>query len=230
MKLSVIIPCYNEAKTIKEIIEKVKNEKNYEKEIIVIDDSSNDGTIEILKDEISNQINKLLLNEKNYGKGYCVRKGVEAATGDIIIIQDADLEYEPSDYPKLVEPIKNNYADVVYGSRFIGSEEKRVLFFWHSIGNFILTTFSNMLTNLNLSDMENCYKAFKANIIKNIELKENRFGFEPEITAKISKRKLRIYEVGVRYYGRTYSEGKKITWKDGLSALRCIVFYNLFKN
>tara|TARA_Y100000590_G_scaffold465560_1_gene638225 strand:- start:95 stop:787 length:693 start_codon:yes stop_codon:yes gene_type:complete len=230
MKLSVIIPCYNEAKTIKEIIEKVKNEKNYEKEIIVIDDSSNDGTIEILKDEISNQINKLLLNEKNYGKGYCVRKGVEAATGDIIIIQDADLEYEPSDYPKLVEPIKNNYADVVYGSRFIGSEEKRVLFFWHSIGNFILTTFSNMLTNLNLSDMENCYKAFKSNIIKNIELKENRFGFEPEITAKISKRKLRIYEVGVRYYGRTYSEGKKITWKDGLSALRCIVFYNLFKN
>mgnify|MGYP001359227932 FL=1 len=230
MKLSVIIPCYNEAKTIKEIITKVKNEKNYEKEIIVIDDSSNDGTREILKNEISNEITKLLLNEKNYGKGYCVKKGIEAATGDITLIQDADLEYEPSDYSKLVEPIKNNYADVVYGSRFIGSEEKRVLFFWHSIGNFILTTFSNILTNLNLSDMEVCYKAFKSEIIKNIELKENRFGFEPEITAKISKKKLRIYEVGVRYYGRTYSEGKKITWKDGLSAIRCIVYYNLFKN
>ena len=230
MKLSIIIPCYNEVKTIKEIITKVKNEKNYEKEIIVIDDSSNDGTREILKNEISNEITKLLLNEKNYGKGYCVKKGIEAATGDITLIQDADLEYEPSDYSKLVEPIKNNYADVVYGSRFIGSEEKRVLFFWHSIGNFILTTFSNILTNLNLSDMEVCYKAFKSEIIKNIELKENRFGFEPEITAKISKKKLRIYEVGVRYYGRTYSEGKKITWKDGLSALRCIFYYNLFKN
>ncbi len=230
MKLSIIIPCYNEVKTIKEIIEKVKNEENYEKEIIVIDDSSHDGTKEILKDEISNKITKLLLNEKNYGKGYCVRRGIEAATGDIILIQDADLEYEPSDYSKLVEPIKNNYADVVYGSRFIGSEEKRVLFFWHSLGNFILTTFSNILTNLNLSDMEVCYKAFKSECIKNIELKENRFGFEPEITAKISKKKLRIYEVGVKYYGRTYSEGKKITWRDGLSALRCIIFYNLFKN
>tara|TARA_B100001996_G_scaffold380771_2_gene368836 strand:- start:120 stop:812 length:693 start_codon:yes stop_codon:yes gene_type:complete len=230
MKLSVIIPCYNEAKTIKEIITKVKNEKNYEKEIIVIDDSSNDGTREILKNEISNEITKLLLNEKNYGKGYCVKKGIEAATGDITLIQDADLEYEPSDYSKLVEPIKNNYADVVYGSRFIGSEEKRVLFFWHSIGNFILTTFSNMFTNLNLSDMENCYKAFKSEIIKKINLKENRFGFEPEITAKISQKKLRIYEVGIKYYGRTYSEGKKITWRDGLSAIRCIIYYNFFKN
>tara|TARA_Y100000741_G_scaffold85326_1_gene62882 strand:- start:2118 stop:2810 length:693 start_codon:yes stop_codon:yes gene_type:complete len=230
MKLSVIIPCYNEVKTIKEIIEKVKKEKNYEKEIIVIDDYSNDGTREIISDKLSNEINKIILNEKNYGKGYSVRKGIEAATGDVIIIQDADLEYDPSDYIKLIEPINKNYADVVYGSRFIGSDEKRVLFFWHSLGNFILTTFSNMFTNLNLSDMENCYKAFKAEILKKIDLKENRFGFEPEITAKISQKKLRIYEVGVKYYGRTYSEGKKITWRDGLSAIRCIIYYNFFKN
>ena len=228
MKLSIIIPCFNESNTIKKIIDKVYNNSKYENEIIVIDDCSTDGSREILKSELSNKISTLILNEKNYGKGYSVRKGIEKATGSILIIQDADLEYDPSDYPRLIEPIKNNFADVVFGSRFVGSEEKRVLFFWHSLGNKILTLFSNMLTNLNLTDMENCYKVFKTDVIKNIELKENRFGFEPEVTAKVAKKNLRIFEVGVKYYGRKYSEGKKITWKDGISAIRCIIYYNLF--
>jgi glycosyltransferase involved in cell wall biosynthesis len=230
MKLSVIIPCFNEIKTINQIVEKIKAEKNYTKEIIIIDDFSTDGTRELLKHEKSNIADKIIFNEKNFGKGYSVRKGINAASGDIILIQDADLEYDPSDYNKLVEPIKNNYADVVYGSRFIGSDERRVLFFWHSVGNYILTFFSNMLSNLNLTDMENCYKVFNAKIVKNINLKENRFGFEPEITAKLAKLKIRIYEVGVKYYGRTYDDGKKIGWKDGFSAIRCIIIYNLFNN
>jgi glycosyltransferase involved in cell wall biosynthesis len=230
MKLSVIIPCFNEIKTINQIVEKIKAEKNYTKEIIIIDDFSTDGTRELLKNEKSNIADKIIFNEKNFGKGYSVRKGINAASGDIILIQDADLEYDPSDYNKLVEPIKNNYADVVYGSRFIGSDERRVLFFWHSVGNYILTFFSNMLSNLNLTDMENCYKVFNAKIVKNINLKENRFGFEPEITAKLAKLKIRIYEVGVKYYGRTYDDGKKIGWKDGFSAIRCIIIYNLFNN
>ena len=227
MKISIVIPCYNESSTISKIIEKVKNEKNYEKEIIVIDDFSTDGTREILKNDISEKIDELILNDRNFGKGYSVRQGIKRARGDIILIQDADLEYDPSDYSKLIEPIKKNYADVVYGSRFVGSEEKRVLFFWHSIGNYFLTTLSNMFSNLNLTDMENCYKVFKSEIIKNIELKENRFGFEPEVTAKIAKKNCRIYEVGVKYYGRTYDQGKKIGWKDGVSAIRCIFKYNL---
>ena len=230
MKLSVIIPCFNEIKTIYQIVEKIKAEKNYTKEIIIIDDFSTDGTRELLKNEKSNIADKIIFNEKNFGKGYSVRKGINAASGDIILIQDADLEYDPSDYIKLVEPIKNNYADVVYGSRFIGSDERRVLFFWHSVGNYILTFFSNMLSNLNLTDMENCYKVFNSDIVKNINLKENRFGFEPEITAKLAKLKIRIYEVGVKYYGRTYDDGKKIGWKDGFSAIRCIIIYNLFNN
>ena len=228
MKISIIIPCFNEKNTILDIIEKVKRENNYQKEIIVIDDFSTDGTREILQEKIKNNIDRLILNEKNFGKGYSVRQGIKVATGDIILIQDADLEYDPLDYPKLIEPINKGYADVVYGSRFIGSEEKRVLFFWHSLGNFILTTLSNMLSNINLTDMENCYKVFKSDIIKNIILKENRFGFEPEVTAKIAKKKVRIYEVGIKYYGRTYEQGKKIGWKDGISALRCIIKYNLF--
>ena len=228
MKISIVIPCYNESSTISKIIEKVKNEKNYDKEIIVIDDFSTDGTREILKNDISEKIDELILNDRNFGKGYSVRQGIKRAKGDIILIQDADLEYDPSDYSKLIEPIKKDYADVVYGSRFVGSEEKRVLFFWHSIGNYFLTTLSNMFSNLNLTDMENCYKVFKSEIIKNIELKENRFGFEPEVTAKIAKKNCRIYEVGVKYYGRTYDQGKKIGWKDGVSAIRCIFKYNLF--
>ena len=230
MKISVIIPCFNECKTIEQIIDKVRNEKKYEKEIIVIDDYSTDGTREILENKIKNKIDKIIFNEKNYGKGFSVRKGINAAEGNIILIQDADLEYDPSDYPKLVSPIEKNEADVVYGSRFIGSDEKRVLFYWHSLGNFLLTTLSNMFSNINLTDMENCYKVFKTEVIKNINLKENRFGFEPEITAKLAKKNLRIFEVGVKYYGRTYDQGKKIGWKDGISALRCILLYNLFSD
>ena len=228
MKVSIIIPCYNEARTIEEIITRVKNEKSYKKEIILIDDGSNDGTADIIKAKLESTIDHLIFNNKNYGKGYSVRKGIEVATGDIILIQDADLEYHPKDYKKLLEPIIAGHADVVYGSRFIGGQEKRVLLFWHSVANYWLTKLSNMLTNLNLTDMEVCYKCFKAEIIKNIKLNENRFGFEPEITAKISKKNLRIFEVGVNYYGRNYLQGKKINWKDAVSAIRCIFLYNLF--
>ena len=191
MKISVVIPCFNEKNTIMEIVEKVKNENNYDKEIIIIDDFSTDGTRELLKEKISNNIEKLIFNDKNYGKGYSVREGIKVATGDIILIQDADLEYDPADYPKLIEPIIKGKADVVYGSRFVGSEEKRVLFFWHRVGNFILTTLSNMFTNLNLTDMESCYKVFKSEVIKSVDLKENKFGFEPEVTAKNCKKKIK---------------------------------------
>ena len=229
MKISIIIPCYNEISTIDKILDKVIAQSKFEKEIIVIDDFSLDGTREYLQNKGKSKIDKLLLNEKNFGKGYSLRRGIEISDGDIILIQDADLEYDPIDYDKIINPILSGNADVVYGSRFIGSDEKRVLYFWHSMGNFILTLLSNMFSNLNLTDMENCYKVFKSDIIKNIKLKENRFGFEPEITAKISKIKnLKIYEVGVKYYGRKYEDGKKITWKDGFSALRCIFYYNFF--
>ena len=189
MKLSIIIPCFNELSTIEEIISNVKNEKNYSKEIIVIDDGSTDGTRDILKNKFLDKVDHIIYNDKNHGKGYSIRKGIKLASGDILIIQDADLEYDPSDYSKLVEPIKNGYADVVYGSRFVGTDQKRVLNYWHSLGNYWLTLLSNMLTNINLTDMEVCYKAFKSEHIKKIELKENRFGFEPEITAKIAKKK-----------------------------------------
>ena len=231
MKLSIIIPCWNEDRTVEKIITKINNIVKYEKEIIVIDDFSSDKSYEILNRLYKeNKIQQLIKNEKNYGKGYSVRKGIEKATGQIILIQDADLEYDPDDYPKLVEPIISNFADVVFGSRFIGSDVKRVLFFWHSLGNYFLTFLSNMFSNLNMTDMENCYKVFRAEIIKNITLKENRFGIEPELVAKFAKIKdIRIYEVGVKYFGRKYADGKKITWKDAFSALRCIIIYNLFK-
>jgi glycosyltransferase involved in cell wall biosynthesis len=228
MKISVIIPCYNEVSTIEIILKKILKEKKFKKEIIIIDDASTDGTREILKRKIVNSISHLILNKKNYGKGFSIRRGIEIATGDIILIQDADLEYDPGDYAKLIEPIANNYADVVYGSRFVGSEKKRVLNYWHSVGNKFLTLLSNMFTNINLTDMEVCYKVFKSNVIKKVKLKENRFGFEPEVTAKIAKMKVSIFEVGVKYYGRTYADGKKITWIDGISAIRCIFKYNLF--
>ena len=228
-KLSVIIPVYNEEKTIETIINKVLDVKLYNMEIIVIDDYSTDRTRDIIENNLKNKISKFIKNEKNFGKGYTLRRGIQEATGDVILIQDADLEYDPNDYQKLINPINKGMADVVYGSRFAGSEEKRVLMFWHTVGNKILTSLSNMFTNLNLTDMENCYKVFKSEIIKELDLKENRFGFEPEVTAKIAKIKnIRIYEVGVKYYGRNYEEGKKITWKDGISALRCIFKYSLF--
>ena len=228
MKLTIIIPCFNEVNTIRQIIDKIIEINNYEKEIIVIDDFSTDGSRKILSEIEKISISKLILNERNYGKGYCLKKGIEEATGDIVIIQDADLEYDPSDYKKLIEPIHKNQADVVYGSRFIGSEEKRVLYYWHTVGNKFLTTLSNMFTNINLTDMECCYKAFKTEIIKKIDLKENRFGFEPEVTAKLAKKNIRIYEVGIKYFGRKYSDGKKITWKDGFAAIYCIIYYNVF--
>ena len=228
MKLTIIIPCFNEVNTIRQIIDKIIEINNYEKEIIVIDDFSTDGSRKILSEIEKVSISKLILNERNYGKGYCIKKGIEEATGDIVIIQDADLEYDPSDYKKLIEPIHKNQADVVYGSRFIGSEEKRVLYYWHTVGNKFLTTLSNMFTNINLTDMECCYKAFKTEIIKKIDLKENRFGFEPEVTAKLAKKNIRIYEVGIKYFGRKYSDGKKITWKDGFAAIYCIIYYNVF--
>ena len=229
MKVSIIIPCYNEQSTIKEIINKINSQSNIEKEIIVIDDFSNDKTREILEKDLKNNIHKIILNERNYGKGYSIKKGIESASGDCIIIQDADLEYDPTDYKKLLDPIINGVADVVYGSRFIGTSERRVLYFWHTIGNKLLTLLSNIFSNLNLTDMEVGYKVFKSNVLKEINLVENRFGFEPEVTAKIAKKNIRIYEVGISYFGRKYSEGKKITWKDGFSAIRCILKYNLFK-
>jgi len=228
MKISIIIPCYNEINTIEKIIDKILLQETFDKEIIIIDDNSTDGTRDLLE-SIKDKYSKLIINSKNYGKGYSIKKGISKATGEIILIQDADLEYDPSDYEKLIRPIKLDNADVVFGSRFIGAEEKRVLFFWHSLGNKFLTLLSNMLTNLNLTDMECGYKVFKSDVIKNINLNENRFGFEPEITAKISRENLRIYEVGIKYYGRKYSDGKKITWKDGISAIKCIIKYNLFK-
>ncbi len=228
INISVIIACFNERSTISEIVDKILSNNKFITEIIVVDDFSTDGSREILKNLSRDKIKYLILNDRNYGKGYSIRKGVEKATNDIILIQDADLEYDPLDYEKLINPIINDKADVVYGSRFIGSDEKRVLYFWHSKGNALLTFLSNIFTNLNLTDMECCYKVFRSDVIKSINLKENRFGFEPEITAKISKKDLRIYEVGVKYFGRKYSEGKKITWKDGFSAIKCILKYNIF--
>tara|TARA_B100000003_G_scaffold69726_1_gene62525 strand:- start:631 stop:1320 length:690 start_codon:yes stop_codon:yes gene_type:complete len=228
MKISILIPCYNEEKTIEKIINKILDLKDLNLEIIIVDDNSTDSSRSIINTKLKDKIHKLILNDNNYGKGYSIRKGIEAATGEVLIIQDADLEYDPKDYQKLLEPFILGVADVVYGSRFIGSDKKRVLYFWHTVGNKILTLLSNIFTNLNLSDMEVGYKAFKTDVIKNIDLKENRFGFEPEVTAKIAKKSLRLYEVGISYYGRKYNEGKKITWKDGFSAIRCILKYNLF--
>jgi glycosyltransferase involved in cell wall biosynthesis len=231
MKLSIVIPCYNEKSTIHTILEAVKNSSYPDKEIIIVDDCSRDGTRDILKNDIEpSGLARVLYHEVNQGKGAALRTGIAGATGDIVIIQDADMEYDPNEYPRLVEPILKGRADVVFGSRFSGGDAHRIVYYWHRMGNGVLTTLSNMFTNLNLSDMETCYKVFKREIIQGIEIEENRFGFEPEITAKLSKiRDIRIYEVGISYYGRTYDEGKKIGWKDGFRAIYCILKYNLFR-
>ncbi len=226
--ISVIIPCYNEKDTIEEIINRICKLNDVKTEIIIIDDCSNDGTKEILKNKIEKKVKKIIFNNVNSGKGFCIKTGLDHATGNIILIQDADLEYNPKEYNKLTKPIYDNIADVVYGSRFIGGDEKRILFFWHTVANKFLTLLSNMFTNLNLTDMETCYKVFRREVIKDIDLREKGFGFDPEITAKIAKKKLRIYEVGISYFGRTYDQGKKINLKDAFIVLKCIIFYNLF--
>tara|TARA_A100001388_G_scaffold277615_2_gene269917 strand:- start:1810 stop:2523 length:714 start_codon:yes stop_codon:yes gene_type:complete len=225
--LSVIIPCYNEIGTINELLKRVKNSSVRSKEIIIVDDFSTDGTREFLN-SLEDKSLKIIFNKKNQGKGAAIAKGIKFATGEISIIQDADLEYDPAEFEQIINPIVSNKADVVFGSRFQGAQPHRVVYFWHRIGNGFLTLLSNILTDLNLTDMETCYKAFKTEILKAIIIKEKRFGFEPEITAKVSRMKCRIYEVGISYYGRTYEEGKKIGWKDGIRAIWCIIKYNLF--
>lgn len=229
MKLSIIIPCFNERATIETIVDAVRASPYPSKEIIVVDDCSRDGTTEFLREKIESKVDQVIYHEVNQGKGAALRTGIKAATGEIVIIQDADLEYDPNEYPHIIKPILDGKADVVYGSRFMGGQPHRVLYFWHRIGNGFLTLLSNMLTNLNLTDMETCYKAFRREIIQSINIEENRFGFEPEITAKVAKAGCRIYEVGISYYGRTYAEGKKIGWRDGVSAIACIFKYNLFR-
>jgi len=228
MKLSVIIPCYNENKTIRPIVDRVKNALTGDIEIIIVDDSSTDGTKEILKTKIEPLVDKVIYHEKNSGKGAAVRTGFKEATGDLVVVQDADLEYDPNEIPLLMEPIVKDRADVVFGSRFMGSGPHRVVYFWHMVGNRLLTLISNIFTNINLTDMETCYKMFRREVIGSIEIEENRFGFEPEITAKVARQKVRIYEVGISYYGRTYEEGKKIGWRDGFRAIYTILKYNIW--
>ncbi len=230
MKLSIVIPCFNERHTIRSLIEAVRAAPIKEKEIIVVDDCSTDGTREILREEIESLVDRVIYHPVNQGKGAALRTGFAAATGGAVIVQDADMEYDPQEYPRLLKPITDGKADVVFGSRFMGASAHRVVYFWHMIGNRFLTLLSNMLTNINLTDMETCYKMFRRDILEKITIEENRFGFEPEITAKVAALPgCRIYEVGISYYGRTYAEGKKIGWRDGWRAIYAILKYNLFR-
>ena len=227
MKVSIVIPCYNEKNTIERIIQAVRGAPLNSKEIIVVDDCSTDGTQTVLRQRVSQMVDQIIYHPVNRGKGAALRSGFAAATGDVILVQDADLEYSPEDYSALLEPLMSGEADAVVGSRFMGGRPHRVLFFWHMVGNKFLTLLSNMLTNVNLTDMETGYKAFKAPLIKSIQIEEDRFGVEPEIIAKLARRGCRIYEVGISYSGRTYAEGKKINWKDGFRAIYAILKYNL---
>jgi glycosyltransferase involved in cell wall biosynthesis len=226
-EITVVIPCYNEVSTIEAILDAVRASEIRDKEIVVVDDASSDGTRDKLRSFEGQPGLRVIFHERNQGKGAALRTGFRAATGDVVIVQDADLEYDPKEYPKLLAPIRAGKADVVYGSRFAGGESHRVLYFWHYAANKLLTLCSNMFTNLNLTDMETCYKAFRREVIQKIDLREGRFGFEPEVTAKVARMGCRIYEVGISYSGRTYAEGKKIGWRDGLRALWCILRYNL---
>ena len=227
--VSIVIPCFNEKNLIEELIRRVNNSPLPKKEVILVDDASNDGTREIIKEKLEPRVSKVIYHDKNRGKGAALRSGFAAASGDIVIVQDADLEYDPDDYLRLLEPILSGKADVVYGSRFVGSGAHRVFFFWHMVGNKLLTLISNIFTNLNLTDMETGFKVFRAEILRKIKLKEDTFTFEPEVTAKIARLKCRIYEVGISYSGRTYTQGKKISWTDGFRALGAIAKYNLFE-
>ena len=229
MKLSIVIPCYNEVTTIRQIVDRVRAAPVEDKEIIVVDDCSADGTRDLLRQEITPLVTAVLYHERNQGKGAALRTGFAATTGDIVLVRDADLDYDTGEYPKLIKPIVEGQADVVFGSRFLGGGAHRVVYFWHMVGNKFLTLCSNMLTNLNLTDMETCFKVFRREVLQKIKIEEDRFGFEPEITAKVARLHVPIYEVGISYYGRTYEEGKKIGWRDGFRALYAIVKYNVFR-